>query len=66
MKHCTQDERNAVFVELRPHFITLASNTYAVHLVTKMLDNGKHLLPLFDFSCPQWTLEIINEVYNLP
>ncbi|KAK4338905.1 hypothetical protein RND71_040367 [Anisodus tanguticus] len=40
VKHCTQDERNAVFMEIRPHFITLASNTYAVHLVTKMLDNA--------------------------
>lgn len=40
VKHCTQDERNAVFVEIQPHFITLASNTYAVHLVTKMLDNA--------------------------
>ncbi|KAF3632793.1 Pumilio -like protein 24 [Capsicum annuum] len=40
VKHCTQDERNAVFVEIRPHFITLASYTYAVHLVTKMLDNA--------------------------
>ncbi|KAH0765436.1 hypothetical protein KY285_001307 [Solanum tuberosum] len=40
VKHCTQDERNAVFVEIRPHFITLATNTYAVHLVTKMLDNA--------------------------
>ncbi|KAG8372915.1 hypothetical protein BUALT_Bualt12G0116700 [Buddleja alternifolia] len=40
VKHCTQEERNAVFVELRPHFIALASNTYAVHLVTKMLDSA--------------------------
>ncbi|KAL2244299.1 UNVERIFIED_CONTAM: Pumilio 24 [Sesamum indicum] len=40
VKHCTQDERNAVFMELRPHFIALASNTYAVHLVTKMLDHA--------------------------
>lgn len=40
VKHCTQDERNAVFVEIRPHFITLATNTYAVHLVTKILDNA--------------------------
>ncbi|XP_022873971.1 pumilio homolog 24-like [Olea europaea var. sylvestris] len=40
VKHCTQDERNAVFTELRPHFISLVSNTYAVHLVTKMLDNA--------------------------
>ncbi|KAL1539122.1 pumilio 24-like [Salvia divinorum] len=38
VKHCTQDERNAVFMELRPHFISLASNTYAVRLVTKLLD----------------------------
>ncbi|GFP85284.1 pumilio homolog 24 [Phtheirospermum japonicum] len=40
VKHCTQDERNEVFKELRPHFIALASNTYAVHLVTKMLDQA--------------------------
>ncbi|XP_022848760.1 pumilio homolog 24, partial [Olea europaea var. sylvestris] len=40
VKHCTQDERNAVFTELRPHFISLVGNTYAVHLVTKMLDNA--------------------------
>ncbi|KAL8026096.1 hypothetical protein ABFX02_14G006400 [Erythranthe guttata] len=40
VKHCTQEERNAVFVELRPHFISLSSNTYAVHLVTKMLDHA--------------------------
>ncbi|KAL0367778.1 UNVERIFIED_CONTAM: Pumilio24 [Sesamum radiatum] len=40
VKHCTQDERNAVFMELRPRFIALASNTYAVHLVTKMLDHA--------------------------
>ncbi|KAI3459244.1 hypothetical protein Pfo_015907 [Paulownia fortunei] len=40
VKHCSQDERNAVFMELRPHFIALASNTYAVHLVTKMLDHA--------------------------
>ncbi|CAA0834839.1 Pumilio homolog 24 [Striga hermonthica] len=40
IKHCTQDERNEVFKELRPHFISLATNTYAVHLVTKMLDRA--------------------------
>ncbi|KAH6789444.1 pumilio 24 [Perilla frutescens var. frutescens] len=34
VKHCTQDERTAVFAELRPHFSSLAINTYAVHLVT--------------------------------
>ncbi|KAL0323422.1 UNVERIFIED_CONTAM: Pumilio24 [Sesamum angustifolium] len=48
VKHCTQDERNAVFMELRPHFIALASNTYAVHLVTKMLDHApKEQLAVF-------------------
>lgn len=40
VKYCSPEERTVVFQELRPHFITLASNTYAVHLVTKMLDNG--------------------------
>ncbi|KAL3820143.1 hypothetical protein ACJIZ3_006048 [Penstemon smallii] len=39
VKHCSQEERNAVFVELRPNFIAMSTNTYAVHLVTKMLDN---------------------------
>lgn len=46
VKHCSQDERNAVFLELRPHFISLATNAYAVHLVTKMLDNGMVRLDL--------------------
>ncbi|GAB4850843.1 Pumilio 24 [Ancistrocladus abbreviatus] len=40
IKFCSETERNAVFEELRPHFLTLASNTYAVHLVKKMLDNA--------------------------
>ncbi|TYK02929.1 pumilio-like protein 24 [Cucumis melo var. makuwa] len=40
VKHCTDTERDAVFEELKPHFLTLASNTYAVHLVKKMLDNA--------------------------
>ncbi|EPS61931.1 hypothetical protein M569_12862, partial [Genlisea aurea] len=40
VKHCTQDERDLVFMELRPNFISLARNTYAVHLITKMLDNA--------------------------
>ncbi|KAI7742993.1 hypothetical protein M8C21_032658 [Ambrosia artemisiifolia] len=39
-KYCTQDERNAVYEELKPHFLTLACNTYAVHLITKLLDNA--------------------------
>ncbi|CAA2961299.1 pumilio homolog 24 [Olea europaea subsp. europaea] len=51
VKHCTQDERNAVFTELRPHFISLVGNTYAVHLVTKMLDNAsKEQLAEFNSS----------------
>ncbi|KAH1088423.1 hypothetical protein AAZX31_07G226400 [Glycine max] len=40
VKHCSQAERDAVFEELRPHFLTLAFSAYAVHLVKKMLDNA--------------------------
>ncbi|XP_031743892.1 pumilio homolog 24 isoform X2 [Cucumis sativus] len=40
VKHCTDTERDAVFEELKPHFLTLACNTYAVHLVKKMLDSA--------------------------
>ncbi|CAL5393380.1 unnamed protein product [Camellia sinensis] len=40
VKYCSQAERDVVFAELRPHFLTLACNTYAVHLVKKMLDNA--------------------------
>ncbi|KAK7264669.1 hypothetical protein RJT34_32279 [Clitoria ternatea] len=40
VKHCSQAERDAVFEELRPHFLTLAYSAYAVHLVKKMLDNA--------------------------
>uniref|UniRef100_A0A2P2KVM5 PUM-HD domain-containing protein n=1 Tax=Rhizophora mucronata TaxID=61149 RepID=A0A2P2KVM5_RHIMU len=40
VKYCSQTERDAVFSELRPHFLTLACNTYSVHLVKKMLDNA--------------------------
>lgn len=43
VKHCSQAERDGVFEELRPHFLTLAYNAYAVHLVKKMLDNGNGL-----------------------
>ncbi|GJS36427.1 pumilio homolog 24 [Tanacetum coccineum] len=39
-KYCSQDERNAVNLKLKPHFLTLACSTYAVHLITKMLDNA--------------------------
>ncbi|KAH7573516.1 hypothetical protein ACOSP7_007248 [Xanthoceras sorbifolium] len=40
VKYCSQAERDVVFEELQPHFLTLADNTYAVHLVKKMLDNA--------------------------
>lgn len=40
VKYCSQTERDAVFEELQPHFLSLADNTYAVHLVKKMLDNA--------------------------
>ncbi|CAK9145615.1 unnamed protein product [Ilex paraguariensis] len=40
VKYCSQDERDVVYKELQPHFLTLACNTYAVHLLTKMLDNA--------------------------
>lgn len=40
VKYCSKSENDAVFEELQPHFLTLASNKYGVHLVKKMLDNG--------------------------
>ncbi|XP_022760609.1 pumilio homolog 24 isoform X3 [Durio zibethinus] len=40
VKYCSQTERDAVFAELLPHLLTLACNTYAVHLVKKMLDTA--------------------------
>ncbi|XP_031277171.1 pumilio homolog 24 [Pistacia vera] len=40
VKYCSQTERDAVFEELQPHFLTLADNTYAVHLEKKMLDSA--------------------------
>ncbi|XVE65574.1 hypothetical protein DITRI_Ditri08aG0010700 [Diplodiscus trichospermus] len=40
VKYCSQTERDAVFVELQPHLLTLACNAYAVHLVKKMLDTA--------------------------
>ncbi|KNA14803.1 hypothetical protein SOVF_104200 [Spinacia oleracea] len=46
VKYCSDVERDAVYEELRPHLLTLASSTYAVHLVTKMFDNAsKFQLP---------------------
>ncbi|XP_065863731.1 pumilio homolog 24 [Euphorbia lathyris] len=40
VKNCSQTERDSVFEELKPHFLNFARNTYAVHLVNKMLDNA--------------------------
>ncbi|KAJ6980833.1 hypothetical protein D5086_018999 [Populus alba] len=40
VKYCTQAERDTVFDELKPHFLTFATNKYAIHLVMKMLDNA--------------------------
>ncbi|WCJ23422.1 pumilio 24 [Euphorbia peplus] len=40
VKYCSQAERDSVFEELKPHFLNFARNTYAVHLVNKMLDNA--------------------------
>ncbi|XP_043708834.1 pumilio homolog 24 isoform X2 [Telopea speciosissima] len=40
VKYCSQSERDDVYEELRPHFLTMACNTYSVHLVKKMLDNA--------------------------
>ncbi|KAJ4969379.1 hypothetical protein NE237_016080 [Protea cynaroides] len=40
VKYCSQSEKDAVYEELRPHLLTLACNTYAVHLLSKMLDNA--------------------------
>jgi hypothetical protein len=51
VKHCSQAERDEVFEELRPHFLTLAYNAYAVHLVKKMLDNGNGLLEIRVCAC---------------
>lgn len=44
VKYCSQSEREAVFAELRPHLLTLACNTYAVHLLKKMIDTGMVML----------------------
>ncbi|CAN7106771.1 pumilio homolog 24 [Brassica rapa] len=40
LKYCSQDEKEVVFKELHPHFLSLASNTYAVHVLQKMLDGA--------------------------
>lgn len=40
VNYCSQEEKDVVFEELRPHLLTLSTNAYAVHLVKKMLDNA--------------------------
>ncbi|XP_047332682.1 pumilio homolog 24 isoform X2 [Impatiens glandulifera] len=40
IKYGSQAERGSVFAELRPHFLILSRNKYAVHMVNKMLDNA--------------------------
>lgn len=37
IEFCTQTERVAVFKELKPHFLSLACNVFAVRLVTRMV-----------------------------
>ncbi|RVW99148.1 Pumilio-like 24 [Vitis vinifera] len=48
VKYCTQAERDAVFEELQPQLLTLACNTYAVHLVKK--SSKKHLAAFMSSS----------------
>lgn len=40
IKHCSQSEKDVVFNELRPHFLTLACNTYSTHVVKKLVDSA--------------------------
>ena len=40
VEYCSQTERDVVFDELKPYFLNLACNTYAVHLVKKMLNSA--------------------------
>ncbi|CAA7013148.1 unnamed protein product [Microthlaspi erraticum] len=40
VKYCSQAEKEAVFNELQPRFLDLASKKYAVHVLTKMLDGA--------------------------
>ncbi|XP_073304198.1 pumilio homolog 24-like [Primulina huaijiensis] len=74
VKHCTQEERTSVFAELRPCLVSLATNTYAVHLVTKMLDNGifserisnyDFLRLIYSFPLPLNLLrKLLEEIHN--
>ncbi|KAK8939202.1 hypothetical protein KSP39_PZI011214 [Platanthera zijinensis] len=40
VKYGSQEERNVVYEELQPHFLTLSQKKYAVHLVKKLLDTA--------------------------
>ncbi|EFH38547.1 predicted protein [Arabidopsis lyrata subsp. lyrata] len=40
VKFCSQAEKDALFAELQPQFLNLASNKYAVHFIQKMLDGA--------------------------
>lgn len=40
VKYCRDEERIAVYDELRPHCLALAKNTYAYHLVIRMFDHA--------------------------
>ncbi|XP_010487548.1 PREDICTED: pumilio homolog 24 [Camelina sativa] len=40
VKFCSQAERDTIFAELQPRFLTLASNKYAVFLIKKMFDGA--------------------------
>ncbi|KAF6165605.1 hypothetical protein GIB67_021875 [Kingdonia uniflora] len=40
VKNCSQAERDIVLEEIRPHLLTLSRDTYAVHLVKKILDTA--------------------------
>lgn len=40
LKYCSQAEKEVVYKELHPHFLSLSSNTYSVHVLKKMLDGA--------------------------
>lgn len=54
IKNCSQDERDNVFEEIKPHLLLLACNTYAVHLVKKLLDTGTPLCIHFVCDVISW------------
>ncbi|GJU68686.1 pumilio homolog 24 [Tanacetum coccineum] len=63
-KYCLQDERNAD-QKLKPHFLTLACSTYAVYLITKMLDNAsKEQVAEFISSLHGQNQSLLMELYS--